>query len=353
MQAAATLTIASVGALISGPGPPETRMSRGPWIVVARILASWHPPDTRPGRPRICWSISHVRYRGRHDEGYKGRIGNLIRDARKHRGLTQHQLADAAGHQPERDQPDREGPPEPLARDARPDRRRPRLRDRGARRRPHPPAGHRPTTPVRRHRRQDVQERRRRAAVRLAAQPGPDHAAQGRPHRGGQPAARGAQQPGCADPVAQRPTTTSRSSRPRSSTSRDRRGRRPPYPLGDHVPRPAAAPRRVLRAAVRRRLQPRHPHRRAAHGGAAAVRPRGQGHRRPVPRAGQPGHRAGPPDRAHRARRHRHRERPDGRRPAPRHHGHPQRLVQLHGPGPLLLPAASSASRSRASAPPR
>ena len=27
-------------------------------------------------------------------EGYKGRIGNLIRDARKHRGLTQHQLAD-------------------------------------------------------------------------------------------------------------------------------------------------------------------------------------------------------------------------------------------------------------------
>src|SRR6476620_2144215 len=27
-------------------------------------------------------------------EGYLGRIGNLIRDARKHRGLTQHQLAD-------------------------------------------------------------------------------------------------------------------------------------------------------------------------------------------------------------------------------------------------------------------
>src|SRR6185436_15404074 len=27
-------------------------------------------------------------------EGYKNRIGNLIRDARKHRGLTQHQLAD-------------------------------------------------------------------------------------------------------------------------------------------------------------------------------------------------------------------------------------------------------------------
>src|SRR4029450_8715153 len=27
-------------------------------------------------------------------EGYKARIGNLIRDARKHRGLTQHQLAE-------------------------------------------------------------------------------------------------------------------------------------------------------------------------------------------------------------------------------------------------------------------
>ena len=30
-------------------------------------------------------------------EGYKNRIGNLIRDARKHRGLTQHQLADVLG----------------------------------------------------------------------------------------------------------------------------------------------------------------------------------------------------------------------------------------------------------------
>ena len=59
------------------------------------------------------------------------------------------------------------------------------------------------------------------------------------------------------------------------------------------------------------------------------------------------------PDRADRARRHRHRERPAGRRPAPRHHRDPQRQPQLHGPGPLLLPARSSASRSTASAPPR
>ena len=35
-----------------------------------------------------------------------------------------------------------------------------------------------------------------------------------------------------------------------------------------------------LRPALRRRLQPRHPHRRAAHVGAAPVRPRGQGDRR-------------------------------------------------------------------------
>src|SRR5436190_14915771 len=30
-------------------------------------------------------------------ESYKNRIGNLIRDARKHRGLTQHQLAELLG----------------------------------------------------------------------------------------------------------------------------------------------------------------------------------------------------------------------------------------------------------------
>ena len=104
---------------------------------------------------------------------------------------------------------------------------------------------------------------------------------------------------------------------------------------------------RRLRAALRRRLQPRHPHRRAAHVGAAPVRPRGEGDRRQLPRPGQPGDRAGPPDRAHRARRHRHRERADGRGPAPRHHRDPQRLVQLHGPGPLLLPAEARRRRRR------
>lgn len=35
-----------------------------------------------------------MNYDVRSSDGYKGRIGNLIRDARKHRGLTQHQLAE-------------------------------------------------------------------------------------------------------------------------------------------------------------------------------------------------------------------------------------------------------------------
>ena len=74
-----------------------------------------------------------------------------------------------------------------------------------------------------------------------------------------------------------------------------RRGGRAAYPLGDHVPRPAAPPRRHVRAALRGRLQPRHPHGRAAHGGPAPVRPRGQGDRRVLPRPGQPGDRAARP----------------------------------------------------------
>ena len=49
-----------------------------------------------------------------------------------------------------------------------------------------------PTTLSGKHRRQDLEERRCRPALRLAAQPRPYDAAQGRPHRGGQPAARGA-----------------------------------------------------------------------------------------------------------------------------------------------------------------
>ena len=68
----------------------------------------------------------------------------------------------------------------------------------------------------------------------------------------------------------------------------DRRGGRPAHPQHHHVPRPADAPRGHLRAALRRRLRPRHPHRGAAHGGAAALRARGQGHRGQLPRDRRP-----------------------------------------------------------------
>ena len=40
MQPAVTLITASVGAVIVGSGTSETRMSRGAWIVVARMPQS-------------------------------------------------------------------------------------------------------------------------------------------------------------------------------------------------------------------------------------------------------------------------------------------------------------------------
>ena len=194
----------------------------------------------------------------------------------------------SAGHQPERDQPDREGPPEPLAGDAGPDRCRPGLRDRRARGGPDPPAGDRADHALGLDRGQDLQERRRRPALRLAAQPRPDPAAQGGPHRGGEPAAGGPQQPGRADPLAQHRQRPRDHPAGRARPRAHRRGGRPAYPLGDHVPRPPDAPLRGLRAAVRRRLQPRHPHRAAPHGRAPAVRAGDQGQRRRLPRDGQP-----------------------------------------------------------------
>ena len=134
----------------------------------------------------------------------------------------------------------------------------------------------------------------------------------------------------------------------------DRRGRRAAYPLGHHVPRSAAAPRRHLRPALRRRLQPRHPHRRAPHVGAAPLRPGGQGHRRHATTRRSTG-------RSSRPRPIVLTERGDtvtenALMAAALHPGttiDPQRLVQLHGPGPLLLPAEARRRASRASAPPR
>src|SRR5690349_1621883 len=92
MHRAATLTTASVGCSMTGSGTSSTRMSPGPWIVVARMLASLQCRESP--RPPLACRISHMSYRGRMTEGYKGRIGSIIRDARKHRGLTQQQLAE-------------------------------------------------------------------------------------------------------------------------------------------------------------------------------------------------------------------------------------------------------------------
>ena len=87
MHPAVTLMMASVGASIVGAGRSSRRMSPGPWMVVTRmtrILTRWV-------------LISYLRYSRAVTEDYLGRIGNLIRDARKHRGWTQQQLADVLG----------------------------------------------------------------------------------------------------------------------------------------------------------------------------------------------------------------------------------------------------------------
>ncbi|CAA9344175.1 MAG: Antitoxin HigA / UDP-N-acetylglucosamine 1-carboxyvinyltransferase, partial [uncultured Nocardioidaceae bacterium] len=256
-------------------------------------------------------------------------------------GLDAGAAGGGARHQPERGQPHRARSPEHHPGDGRPHRGGAGLRDHDVRTAavgPDPPAGDRAHDAERQHRRQVLEERRGRAAVRHPAQPGSHHAAPRRPHRGGQPAPRGAAEPRRADPLAQRRRRPRDRPAGRPRPVGHRRHRRPAYPLGDHVPRPAAAPRGHLRAAVRRRLRPRDPDRRAAHERAAPLRPGGQGHRGQLPRHGRARCRPAAPDRAHRARRHRDRERPHGRGAAGLRDGHPQRQLQLHGAGPLLLP---------------
>ena len=66
-------------------------------------------------------------------DDYLVRIGGLIRDARKHRGWTQSQLAHELGTSQSAVNRIEKGRPEPHPRDARPDRRGARLRDRLAR----------------------------------------------------------------------------------------------------------------------------------------------------------------------------------------------------------------------------
>ena len=214
---------------------------------------------------------------------YLTRIGNLIRDARKHRGLTQNQLADLLGTSQSAVNRIEQGQQnlslEMLARigealdsefvslgHAAPTH----LRVIG------------PTTLLGLHRRQDVA---RTPASRCSAR---------RLLNRGKTTLRNVARIEEVNRLLE-VLTSSASRRGGSTTSNDleivppakldlagidERGR-PAYPLDHHVPRPAAAPLRQLRAAVRRRLRPRHPHRRAAHVGAAPLRPRG---RRP-PRA--------------------------------------------------------------------
>ena len=87
---------------------------------------------------------------------------------------------------------------------------------------------------------------------------------------------------GVQDPLAQRRQRPRDRAAGRAGPGRARPGRGPPDPQHHHVPGPADAPREALRAALRRRLRAGHPHRRAAHDRAAAVRRAGRGDR-PAP----------------------------------------------------------------------
>ena len=120
-----------------------------------------------------------------------------------------------------------------------------------------------------------------------------------------------------------------------------RRRGRAPHPDRDHVPRAAAARPPVVPAPVCGWLRPRYPHRGAAPRLAAPLRARRRRDPRVLRGDLRPDPPADPAHRPHRARRHRYRERPHGRRAARRRHRDPQRQPELHGPGPVLLPRAA------------
>ena len=159
-----------------------------------------------------------------------------------------------------------------------------------------------------------------------------------------------------ADPLAQRRATTSRSSRRPSSTSTriDVDGR-PPYPLGHHVPRPAAAPRRTpssCRTPAAATSAPAPSSRtcpRCARSASRSRRPTGSYHAHRRPRRSRPTRPIVLTERGDTVTE----NALHGRRPPRRRHRDPQRQPQLHGPGPLLLPAEARRARSTASAPPR
>ena len=344
-----------IGGLPVGAGTEETRGVGHELSSLALSLDGFSAASSFPSHTRHGWTLtcqSHMRSRRGSMTETTARIGTLIRDARQHQGLTQ-QSWPQPRHQPERGQPDRAGPPEPHPGDARPDRRGARLRDRRARRR----------------------------ARRTCGSPAADHAARARStSRPPRTPASPCSAPRCStaaarrcarSPASRRSTGSSRCSpasacRPAGCNDDNDLEIIPPArarPGRTSTTRPPAVPARSSCSSARCCTAPTPSSCRTPAAATSAPAPSsrtwrrcgpfgldGQGHRRLLPRHGQPGHRAGAPDRADRARRHRHRERADGRRRAPGRHRHPQRLAQLHGPGPLLLPAGARRARSTASA---
>ena len=217
------------------------------------------PPADRPSRghgtrsvrrsgsvSRRCPDISQLRYpvavtTTTTSDTYLTRIGTLIRDARRHQGLTQSELADLLGTSQSAVARIEQGKQNLVPRDAGPGRREARQRVRLAgSQRPAAPEDRRRAEALRLDPRQDEQERRRRPPVREPAQQGPHDAAQPGPHRGGQPDHRGAHLDRRARPVAprqQRPRDhPAGAARPREHRRRGRAA----HAHGDHVPRPAA-----------------------------------------------------------------------------------------------------------------
>ena len=252
MQPATTLTMASVGAVDRRVGDVleadvAGRMDGG--CTHAAILApvgATPPGGSAQSDPDagLRYLISEIPW-SRMTEDYLGRIGNLIRDARKHRGLDPAAArracsAPARARSTASSRATRTSRLEMLARigealDSE-------IVSLGAG--PDPPAGHRPHDAVR----QRSTSRPPRTPASRCCAPRCSTAAGRRCARS--PASRrstGSSR--CSTASACRPagsttTTTSRSSRPRDLdlAAIDEDGR-PPYPLDHHVPRPAAAPR--------------------------------------------------------------------------------------------------------------
>ena len=284
---------------------------------------------------------------------YKGRIGNLIRDARKHRGLTQHQLAELLGTSQSAINRIEKGHQnlslEMLARigaalDSE-------IVALGA-----GPTHLRVDGPTTLSGSIDVKTSKNAGVALLCAS---------LLNKGRTTLRKVARieevnrllevlnSPRRRDPLAQRRQRPRDHPAGRAQPRRDRRGRRPAHPLGDHVPGPAAAPLRRVRPPLRRRLQPRRAHRRAAHVGAASLRPRRQGHRRQLPREREP--RPSSPSARSCS--------PSAATRSPRTRSWPPRSTRARRSSATPRPTtwsrtsastcASSASRSRASAPPR